>query len=327
MKACSLLPRRSLAPSSRLYGLMALALFAGAVCAPPAFSASAPTVSTGGQSNVSESSAILYGDVNAQGLPTQYHFQYGTTSAYGASTSSTAAGNGTITLQFNVAVSGLKPETTYHYRVVATNSAGTTNGQDRTFTTTGVPLSLQIAGVHNPVAFGDPFVVEGHLSGTGAANHEVVLQANSFPYLAGFKDVGNPELTNSAGGFSFPYIGLLENAQLRVLTVGKPEVASPVVVEDVAVRVTLHVRRTRRRGYFYLDGYVAPAEVGALVGFQLMQPGRSITEGGTDVKAATATVSRFGRVVHIRHRGVYRAFVQVYDGAHVSSFSEPVFIR
>ncbi|MGD0454582.1 MAG: hypothetical protein ABSB69_13380 [Solirubrobacteraceae bacterium] len=39
--------------------------------------------------------------------------------------------------------------------------------------------------------------------------------------------VGNPELANSAGGFSFPYVGLLENTQLRVVTVGKPEVASP----------------------------------------------------------------------------------------------------
>ena len=43
------------------------------------------------------------------------------------------------------------------------------------------------------------------MSGTGASTHEVVLQqANLFPYLGGFKTVGNPEVTNSAGGFSFP---------------------------------------------------------------------------------------------------------------------------
>ncbi len=40
-------------------------------------------------------------------------------------------------------ISGLAASTTYHFRVVATNSAGTTFGSDRTFTTlsaTGAPV-------------------------------------------------------------------------------------------------------------------------------------------------------------------------------------------
>jgi hypothetical protein len=45
---------------------------------------------------------------------------------------------------------------------------------------------------------------------------------------------------------------------------------SPVVLENVAVRVAFHVRRARRRGFVRLYGTVAPAEVGALVGFQLL---------------------------------------------------------
>jgi hypothetical protein len=40
-----------------------------------------------------------------------------------------------------------------------------------------------------------------------------VLQANPFPYTAGFKTVGNPELTKATGGFSFPVVGLLENCE------------------------------------------------------------------------------------------------------------------
>ncbi len=313
-------------------GFLALLLsLLATVLALPAQSAlaatSVPAVSTGSSSNVTYSSVILYGNVNARGLATNYVFQYGTTSGYGGQTPLAPAGNGTISIKLSQSVSGLQPGTTYHYRIVATNSAGTANGNDRTFNTAAVPLSVQIAGVPNPVAFGNPFVVEGHLSGTGAANHEVVLQANPYPYLGGLKDVGNPEVTNSSGGFSFPYVGLLENAQLRVVTVGKPEVASPVVVESVAVRVSFHARRARRRGYAYLYGTVAPAEVGALVGFQLLQPGRSVNEGGTVVKAATPTVSRFGRVVRVRHPGLYRALVKVNDGAHVSSYSEPILVR
>jgi hypothetical protein len=289
--------------------------------------ASTPAVRTAGSSNVTFSSAILYGYVNAHGLPTNYVFQYGTTRGYGGQTPLAPAGNGTISIRLSQVVAGLQPGTTYHYRIVAVNSAGTANGNDRAFKTASVPLSVQIVGVPNPVVFSNPFVVEGHLSGTGAANREIVLQANPFPYLGGFRNVGNPEIANRAGGFSFPFVGLLENAQLRVVTVGKPVVSSPVVVESVAVRVSFHARHTRRRGRVRLYGTVAPAEVGALVGFQLLRPGRSVNEGGTVVKPGTATVSRFSRIVHIRHRGLYRALVKVSDGAHVSNYSAPILVR
>ncbi len=307
--------------------LLALVASAVALPVPDALAASSvPSVTTSSSSNATYSSAILYGYVDAHGLATNYLFQYGTTSGYGGQTPLAPAGNGTITIKLSETVSGLQPGTTYHYRIVAVNSAGTTDGLDRTFTTASVPLSVQIVGVPNPVMFSNPFFVEGHLSGTGATNHEVVLQANPFPYLGGFKNVGNPEVTNSAGAFSFPYVGLLENAQLRVVTVGKPEVASPVVVENVAVRVSFHARPARRRGFARLYGTVAPAEVGALVGFQLLAPGRSVNEGGTVVKAGTATVSQFSRIVRLR-RGLYRALVKVSDGAHVSNYSEPILIR
>jgi hypothetical protein len=303
--------------------LAALALTpAGALGAP-----AAPTVSTGGSSNVSFSSAILYGRVNPNGLATGYVFQYGTTTGYGGQTPLAPAGNGTISIRLSQTVTGLQPNTTYHYRIVAVNPAGTTNGKDRTFKTAKVPLSLQITSAPNPVVFGNPFLVEGNLSGTGGGNREVRLEANPFPYIAGFRTLGNPEVTTATGGFSFPVLGLLENAQLRVVTVGGTLVTSPVAVENVAVRVAFHVRRTRRRGFARLSGTVAPAEVGALVGFQLLRPGRSINEGGTSVKPGTPTVSRFSRVVRIRHPGVYRALVKITDGAHVSAYSPPIFIR
>jgi hypothetical protein len=123
-------------------------------------------------------------------------------------------------------------------------------------------------------------------------------------------------------------VGLGENAQLRVVTVGKPEVVSPVVLENVAVRVTFHARRAHHRGRWRLYGTVTPAEAGALVGFQLLVPGnRTVNTGGTVVKSGTPTTSRFARTVRVRHRGLYRALVKVADGAHVSAYSAPVLIR
>jgi hypothetical protein len=286
-----------------------------------------PGVYTGGTSNGTYSSVILHGGVNANGQPTNFVFQYGTTKGYGAQSPLAPAGNGTITIKVSQAVTGLQPFTTYHYRIVATSPAGATVGVDHAFTTPKVPLSLAIVGAPNPVVFGNPFLVEGNLSGTGASTHEIVLQVNAFPYLGGFKNVGNPEITNATGGFSFPVLGLLENAQLRVVTVGKPLVYSPVVTETVAVRVSFHVRRAHRRGYVRFYGTVAPAEVGAQVGFQLLAPGKSINEGGTIVRSGTSTVGRFSGRMRLRHHGLYRALVKVNDGAHISNYSEPILVR
>ena len=312
-------------------GLLASLLLAGAlaVAAPVAGAAAlpAPAVSTGGISSLTYSSVDLHGHVNPRGQATNYFFQYGHTRKYGAQSPLAPAGSGTTSVAVTQPIAGLQPLTVYHYRLVAISAGGATLGADKSFTTPKIPLSVAIVGVPNPVPFGNPFVVEGTLSGTGSANHLVKLESNLFPYLGGFQPVGNAQLTSATGGFSFAYFGLLTNAQLRVSTVGKPLVTSPVIVEGVAVRVVAHVRRTKRRGFARIYGTVTPAEVGAQVGFQLLEPGhRSINVGGTVVKPGTATVSRFGRVIHVHH-GLYKVLVRVTDGAHVSAYSSPVLIR
>jgi hypothetical protein len=287
-----------------------------------------PSVDSVRLSDLTFSSGLFSGDVNPHGLTTNYYFQYGPNAAYGAQTPLSPVGHGTAEVKVSQLVTGLQPATTYHFRLVAASSAGVTRGSDHVFRTPKLPLSLKIAGVPDPVPFGESLLVEGTLSGTGSANHAVALQANPFPYTGGFKVLGNPELTNATGGFSFPVLGLLENTQLRVQTLGGPTVTSPVLLENVAVRVVLHVRRTHRRGRWRLYGTVTPAEAGALVGFQRLVPGgRTVNAGGTLVKPGTSTVSRFSRTVRLRRRGVYRALVRVSDGGHVSAYSEPVLIR
>src|SRR5271154_420568 len=291
-----------------------------------AASSPAPSATTSGASLITYSSATLHGSVDPHGRATDYVFQYGTSRKYGSQTPIAPAGEGGGTIEISQTVTGLQPFTTYHYRVLASGPSSAAVGRDRTFQTAKIPLSVAIAGVSNPVPFGAPFVVEGTLSGTGAGNHEVELQANPYPYAAGFQAAGT-SLTNTVGQFSFPFLDLRENTQLRVVTVGDPLVISPLIVEGVAVRVSFHARPTGRRGYTRLYGTVAPAEVGALVGFQLLESGhRSVNVGGTVVKAAIPTVSSFSRVMRLR-RGVYRALVKISDPARVSSYSTPLVIR
>jgi hypothetical protein len=311
--------------------LLATVLLIGALgCAEAAVGAApgAPTTNGASVSNLTFSSVVLNGLLNPHGQATNYYFQYGPTSGYGAQTPLAPAGSETTQIKVSQPVGGLQPLTIYHYRLVVTSPAGTAMSLDHTFTTPKIPLSLQIVGVPNPVPFGEPFLLEGTLTGTGSASHAIVLQAKLFPFTAGFKTVGNPELTNASGAFSFPVVGLGENAQLRVVTVGKPTVVSPVITENVAVRVTFHARRTHRHGRWRLYGTVTPAEAGALVGFQRLVPGgRTVNAGGTVVRSGTTTTSSFSRIMRVPHRGVYRALVKVADGAHVSAYSLPVLIR
>lgn len=107
-----------------------------------------PAVVTDHASDVLPTSATLLGKVNAHGCPTTYQFQYGTTTAYGRVTPATEAGSGTHSVLAAAAISGLAPETFYHFRIVASSGAGTTYGLDeRLKTPKSVPAShVEIEG-------------------------------------------------------------------------------------------------------------------------------------------------------------------------------------
>ncbi len=79
--------------------------------------------------------ATIAGGVYQNGLNTTWWIQYGTTSAYGTQTAAADLGAGSAPVAVTGYLSGLAPATTYHYRLVAENSLGTTYGYDYTFTT------------------------------------------------------------------------------------------------------------------------------------------------------------------------------------------------
>jgi PKD repeat protein len=104
---------------------------------------SAPTATTGSATNVTSNSATLNATVNPNGLATTVYFQWGTSPSYGNSTSSQSIGSGTNTVNVSANLSGLSPDTTYYYRIVATNSAGTTYGSGMSFRTDGSGLRAE----------------------------------------------------------------------------------------------------------------------------------------------------------------------------------------
>ena len=107
----------------------------GVRCDIGAYEAPMPSALTGATRNRGTTSAGLRGRVNPSGLATSYRFQYGRTAAYGQQTALVGAGAGTVFRPAAGKATALKPARLYHYRLVATNSFGTTRGLDRTFIT------------------------------------------------------------------------------------------------------------------------------------------------------------------------------------------------
>jgi plastocyanin len=99
----------------------------------------APSVTTEAATSVSETGATLNGFVNPHGQATTYWFEWGTSETYGNETTHESAGSDTLNHAKSAPLTGLEPETTYHFTMKANNTTGTTKGTDHTFRTPGLP--------------------------------------------------------------------------------------------------------------------------------------------------------------------------------------------
>jgi hypothetical protein len=288
-----------------------------------------PAVTTGTVANLAPQSVTLVGKINPNEAQTTYLFQYGPTTLYGAATPIASAGTGDNAVTVTALLGGLAPSTTYHYRLVARNRNGVVSGGDRVFKTRAQPLGLTLAATPNPVPFARPTVLSGTLSGTGNVGRQIVLQSNPFPYTQGFTTISNPQLTGANGAFSFPLLSVPLNTQYRVLIPTRPEVVSPIVGLNVAVRISTNVSATRvRTGRLVrFFGRVTPARPGSLVGIQRLSGTRWVTVAGTITHSAGKRFSRYAKRVRIRRGGRYRVFVSIADGNFTSSAGRTVTIR
>ncbi len=153
-----------------------------------------PDVTTGIPTSLSPGNATLNGTVNPSGLSlSECFFEYGETIAYGhtvacESPSAAEVGSGSSPVAVHAQLSGLAPETTVHYRLVATNAndaAEPSSGED--------------------VAFGPPIVLSE--SATAVTSNEATLDAEVEPNNAD-SQVHFEYGTTTAYGFSTPTVDL-----------------------------------------------------------------------------------------------------------------------
>ena len=101
-----------------------------------------PSVTGTSAGSVTTSGATVSGSVNPNRVATTYKVEYGPTAAYGSATTPVSAGSGSSDVTASVPITGLTSTTTYHARLVAVSSAGTTNGPDLVFTTGDLPPTV-----------------------------------------------------------------------------------------------------------------------------------------------------------------------------------------
>ncbi len=169
-------------------------------------SALPPTASTFFTGAISSTGATLNGFVNAFGLSTAVSFDYGLTTAYGsniAGTPTPVTGNGSTVV--SAVLSGLSPGATYHYRVKATNSLGTANSSDRTFTTLAA----------TPTSWRQQWYSTASNTGTAADNADpyhtgvpnlvvfALLGPNQNPAQAAAAQLPQPQMVGGNFGYSF----------------------------------------------------------------------------------------------------------------------------
>jgi hypothetical protein len=314
-------------PRSALAAIAATGL---CLIAPAAASAAAPLVTTGGAAQVTISSATLTGTVNPRGLSTSYYFQYGTTTAYGSRTASTAAGKGGAGVAAAAQISGLGSKTKYHYRLIAHNSDGTTAGNDRTFTTPRQPLGLALSATPNPVVFGGLTTLSGTLSGTGNTGRAVQLQQNPFPFTSGFSNVANAQLTDAAGNFSFTVLSVPLTTQYRVLVASSQAIVSPVVTVSVQVLVRTSVthRHVRRGAKVRFSGTVRPAVPNVPLAIQKRGPsGGWVTVSGSITRPGGNGYAVYGKTVRVKRGGRYRVYVGATGGTFTPNVGRTIVIH
>jgi len=176
----------------------------------------APTVTTDAATSITTNSAILNGTVNANDASTVVTFEYGTTTAYGSTVTATPSpvtGNTNTAVSF--ALSGLSPNTQYHFRVVGQNAIDTTNGIDRTFTTLPQALTVTtqaVTSIGSTTATGN-----GNITDLGAPDptaHGVVWNTTGTPTTA---DNSTDEgATSVTGAFTSSMSGLTPNTTYYV---------------------------------------------------------------------------------------------------------------
>jgi hypothetical protein len=284
----------------------------------------APAASTGGVSEVGTTAATLSAAVNPHGADTSYRWEWGTSTRLGTATPTASLAASTRTSTVRTRIGGLAAGKKYYYRVVATNSAGTTRGAIRSFTAARTATSATLTASADPVVYGRGVTLTGKLGGSRVSGVTVKLQTTAWPFSAPFADTGNALKSNSKGQYTFSLPVVTTTTRALVVVDGLPPFFSKPIVIRSAARTGITSLMRRADGRVVVRGRMIPATPKGVVALQ-----RRSSNGTRWLPLKRAHVGKDGRYsVTLRARRTsmsVRAVGLPHDGgAHVSGVSRTV---
>ena len=208
---------------------------------PPPPGGGPPSATTGRASGVGEVSATVAGAINPNGLKTSYHFDYGRTASYG---SRTATGGSSAAVTPSARLTGLRPRTRYHYRLVAGNADGTRYGADRTFTT-APRLTIRLSGLRRSYSISS--VRASGLAVKDGCSQPCSLQGSLVITAATAKALGLGKRPLVIGAGSATFAGEHRDAPSAADAEGRPQACGREAADrDVADCRQAHGRRPGR---------------------------------------------------------------------------------
>jgi hypothetical protein len=190
------------------------------------------------------------------------------TTGYGSTTPAGSLGASTRTSTVRARIGGLTPGKRYHYRIVTTNSAGTTRGGDRSFVAATTATGATLTASKDPVTYGQPVTLSGKLAGSKVSNVRVRLQTTAFPFNAPFADTGNALKSTSKGEYSFTLPAVTATTRALVVVDGLPSFFSRTIVVRSAARAGITSITRRVDGHVVVRGRVIPVTANGIAALQ-----------------------------------------------------------
>lgn len=98
-------------------------------------SVASPTANTLDATDIESDKALLNGQIIPNGLTTRYYFEYGTSTAYGNTTTIKEVSGGVSPAKVSTQITGLSPQTTYYFRLNVANTQGKYVAEGKVFST------------------------------------------------------------------------------------------------------------------------------------------------------------------------------------------------
>lgn len=168
----------------------------------------APSVTSGAASAITQTTATVAGTIPATGCTaiTAYGIEFSLTNGFPNGSGTAVASTNLSGVNFSSALTGLAPSTTYYYHAYATNAGGTTYGTQGSFTTaapvlTATTLTAFGANCINTTAGPNSFIINSNA--VTAANINVgPLNGYTFSTTSGGTYTASLSITHAAGAFT-----------------------------------------------------------------------------------------------------------------------------